>query len=336
MSCRCRYFIFFLLLVVPRSGFADEYPSHGPISLVSQNPLYLLYLQPRPERARVLKAGQLRLSARGPYSNVFERQSNGSTGMMVDLDMEVFRPSFFLQWGFLPDWEFGLELPFINTNSGFLDGFIQEFHKIFGFPNSGRNLVPDGRFNYSISRNGKDLYRNNSVPFLPSDIVLNVKRVLWKESRAVPAIAGNFYLKIPTGNISRGTGSGMPDIGFNLAFEKNYKRIHGYVNLGGVILGPKDYGLDQFLNAQLWNWMVAVEITAWSHHLGVIAQLQGDGSLFHDTGLSDLDEGNLILTIGFGGQEGPWGWRAAFAEDPSGTGPAVDFTTYLEVSYTFN
>ncbi len=317
-------------------ALADEHPSHGPISLRSQNPLYLLFLQPRPERAYVLELGQLRLAARGPYSNVFERESSAATGVAVDLDMEVFRPSFLLEWGFARGWEFGLELPFIHTWRGFLDGFIQDFHKFFGFPNGGRELVPNNRFSYRVSQSGATLYQNTAQTFQPGDVVLHVKRQFLQESHAWLALAGTFYLKLPTGRRSRGTGSGAPDIGFNIAVEKNYKRLHGYVNMGGALLGASDIGgLDPFLNPFLWTWMVGLEVTAWSHHLGVIGQIQGDGSLFDKTGVGGLDGGNFILTIGLAGQEGPWGWKAAFAEDVSSSGPAVDFTTYLEVSYTF-
>jgi hypothetical protein len=323
-----------IFLFAPKTTLADH-PSHGPFSLRSQNPLYLLFLTPRPERARVLPKGQLRLAARGPYSNIFERESSFDTGVAVDLDMELFRPSFLMEWGFLPAWEFGFELPFLHFDGGFLDAFIQDFHSAFGFPNAGRESVPNGRFNYSVSQGGNTLYSTGTQTFGLSDIVLHVKREFLQESAAVPALAGTLYLKIPTGKKGQGLGSGAPDIGFNLSLEKNYKRLHSYANLGGVLMGATDIGLEDFLNPALWTWMVALELTAWANHLGVIAQLQGDGSLFDKTGVQSLDQGNFMLTIGLAGQEGSWGWKAAFAEDPSGQGPTVDFTVYFEVSYTW-
>lgn len=326
---------FFVFSCFATSVFAQDHPSHGPFSLRSQNPLYLLFLTPRPERARVLPAGQLRLSARGPYSNMFERESNAATGVSVDLDMELFRPSFLLEWGFARDWEFGLELPFLHFEGGFLDAFVQDFHRFFGVPNAGREQVPNGRFSYAVRQGANVLYETGTQDFQLSDVVLHVKRRFLEESHAVAALTGTLYLKLPTGKKQQGMGSGAPDIGFNLAAEKNYKRIHGYTNLGAVLLGTSDIGLDPFLNSFLWTWMVGLEVTAWSHHLGVIAQLQGDGSLFDSTGVQALDQGTLMLTIGVAGQEGPWGWKVAFAEDPTGDGPTVDFTTYMEVSYTW-
>jgi len=327
-------FLFVLLAASPLE--AKSYPRHGPVPLISQNPFYLLFLQPRPEPARTLAAGELRLSLRGAYSNLFEQGASDVTGVSLDLDMELFRPAFSLAWGFLPDWEVGLELPFLHFEGGFLDQFIQDFHDVFGLPNAGREFVPNGRFSYVFRQNGTSLYEVGTVPFRPSDLVLHVKRNLLVETRAAPAVAGTFYLKLPTGSPSHGTGSGMPDMGFQVAVEKNYKRIHGYMNLGGVIRGATDLGIEPFLNSHLWYWMAAVELTAWSHHLGVIAQVQGDGSLFDGTGINALDEGNLILTIGLAGQEGPWNWKVAFAEDVSGSGPAVDFTAFFEVGYTWD
>lgn len=327
---------FFLIPVLIASVCEARYPAQGPIGIISQNPLYLLFLQVTPEPATTLAHRELRLTTRGNYSNLFEQGASAKTGVALDLDMELFRPSFTLQWGFLPQWEFGIELPFLHFEGGFLDEFIQDYHNFFGFPNGGRNLVPNGRFSYLITQNGMPLYAVGTVPFRPSDIVLHVKRQFLQEEGSSPAVAGTFYLKLPTGSKSAGTGSGMVDAGFNLAVQKSYKRLHGYANLGGAILGVTDFGLQDFLNTYLWNWMAAMEITAWSHHLAVIAQLQGDGSLFDGTGITDLDKGNLIFTLGLAGQEGPWNWKVAFAEDPTGTGPSVDFTVFFEFSYTWS
>ncbi len=327
--------LIFCLLALLMSASVHAYPAHGPIALRSQNPLYLLFLSPRPERAVVLPFRQLRLSARGAYSNMFEQGTSARTGVQVDLDMELFRPSLLVEWGFWPGWEFGVELPFLHFEGGFLDAFIQDFHSTFGFPNAGREQVPNGRFRYSMSQNGKNLYQVGTEALRPSDVALHVKRQILTEGAVRPALSGTFYLKVPTGQSGQGLGSGMPDIGLNLAAEKSYKRVHAYANLGGVLLGATDLGIESFLNANLWTWMTALEVSLWSHHLSVLAQLQGDGSLFDGTDVQTLDQGNLILTIGFMGQEGPWGWKVAFAEDPSGQGPAVDFTTYFELSYTW-
>lgn len=327
--------LFLFSFSLTSTAFGQEHPSHGPFSLRSQNPLYLLFLTPRPERARILPDGQLRLSAHGPYSNIFEYNENGSGNVFVDLDMELFRPSFLLEWGFGRGWEFGLELPFLHFEGGFLDAFVQDFHDAFGLPNYGRGQVANGRFSYEVRADGAMLYSVGTEVFRPSDVVLHVKREILQESTARPALTGMLYLKLPTGMKGQGLGSGAPDIGFNVAAEKSYKRLHGYANLGGVLFGATDIGLEDFLNPGLWTWMVALEVTAWANHLSVIAQLQGDGSLFDGTGVQELDQGNLMLTVGFAGQEGPWGWKVAFAEDPSGQGPAVDFVTYFEVSYSW-
>jgi len=331
------FFVAIALLSLQSTNlFASEQSYHGPIALRSQNPVYLLFLSPRSEPARVLPAGSLKLSAQGPYSNIFEEGMNPTSGLNVDLDMELFRPAFLLQWGFAPQWEFGLELPFLHFEGGFLDAFVQGYHNAFGFPNGGRDTVSNGRFEYRFSTYGQDRYRVGTEMLQPSDLILHVKRQWLTNQNAWLDLATTLYLKIPTGKKSEGLGSGSPDLGINLAIAKHYKRLHVYANLGGVLLGATDLGFEEWLNTWLWSWMSAMEVTLWSHHLSGLAQVQGDGSLFDGTGIDVLDQGNLILTIGFAGQEGPWGWKVAFAEDPSGQGPAVDFTSYLEVSYTWN
>ncbi len=323
--------LFCILFSLPLWG--RDYEAQGPLPLRNQNPLHLLFLSPRPEPAKTVPHRELRVSARGSYSNLFEQGASTSTGLALDLDMEIFRPSFLIQYGLFPGWEVGLEIPFLHFEGGFLDSFIQDFHSTFGLPNAGRGLVPNGRFSYAIRQNGIPLYQVDTEPFGLSDLIFHLKKEWVPEGRIQPAVATTTYLKLPTGDRGEGLGSGTPDFSFNVALEKNYRRLHGYLNVGNTFFGGSDVGFRSFLDGHLLTWMAAFEVTAWEPHFSVIIQLQGDSTLFSGTGISALDEPTLVLTVGFAGQEGPWAWKAGFAEDPSGNGPAVDFTTYFEVSY---
>jgi hypothetical protein len=333
-----RFFLFIILvaLLLPTGLLSRDYYPHGPFALRSQNPLYLLFLQPRPERAAVLGPTDLRLSLRGPYSNIYERGTSATSGVDFTLDMELFRPNLMLEYGLNSGWELGLEIPFLHFEGGFLDAFVQGFHNAFGFPNGGRDKVANGQFTYDVSQSGTNLYRVNPDTFGVSDFVFHAKKLFFDERALTPALAGTLSFKIPTGDRGEGLGSGMPDIGVNLSAEKHYKRFHSYANLGAVALGASSLGFEPFKNDFVWHWMAAVELSAWDPHLGIIAQIQGDSSLFHDSGIATLDGRTVILTIGLAGQVGDWAWKLGFAEDVTAVGPAVDFTSFLEISYHFS
>jgi hypothetical protein len=53
-----------------------------------------------------------------------------------------------------------------------------------------------------------------------------------EETATVPGVAWMFYFKVPTGNCDEGSGSDGIDYGFAAAFEKSYKRLHAYLNMG--------------------------------------------------------------------------------------------------------
>lgn len=332
-----RFFLLSCLVSILMSASSLEASNYaqGPFPTRSLNPLYQMFLVPRPERAVTLGQGQLRLSARGPFANLIERNSSTDTNFTIDLDMEIFRPNFVLEYGLGWGWEFGVEIPFLHMEGGFLDQAIQDYHEFFGFPNGGREQVSNGRFSYRVTQNGDVLFAANQETFGLSDLIFHAKKEFIREREAVPAVSGTFYIKVPTGDRGDALGSGNADMAFNLAIEKNSRWVHGYLNTGYVVLGATGLDLDPFLNSKLWTWMGAVEVSAWRNHLAVILQVQGDGSLFDDTGLSELDLINTMLTFGFAGNEGPWHWRAAFTEDLVPAGPAIDFGTFFEVGYTW-
>jgi uncharacterized protein DUF3187 len=329
----------FLILLIPCLGESLEYyPHFGPLTTRTQNPLYLLFLNHTPEAPQTLEKGHLQFSVETTVTNLLE-QGLSSNGFLLDLDMELYRTAFNFSYSFHSNFETGIQIPFLSFSGGFLDEFILGYHNTFGFPNGGRDQVPNGRFRYLVSDKGKVLYSPNQSTFGLSDLNLYLKYRILEEKGKKPALSLRATFKIPTGDRGEGLGSGSPDGDINFALEKSFKRFHSYTNVGLLALGSFD-PLGQFLNPVAVTFSQAFEINM-THIASVVAQIQGNSPLFHGTGISELDQIPLDLNIGFKGtgpRGGSWEhflWEFAFAEDLIPSGPSVDFSVHFNLGAKF-
>lgn len=318
---------------------ARDYEGFGPLSTRNQNPVYLQFLQLSPRRAEVLPEGMIEARVDSAYSNLFEQGTTRSS--RLNLDMEYWRLAPVVAFGVKPGLEVGIEIPFVHMSGGFLDGFIQKFHKAFGFPNGGRDQVPNNEFHYRLDHNGKTLFDHSPLTFGLGDISIYMKQQLTGEDSEWPAIALFADLKFPTGQSDRGVGSGTPDFGFGLALDASWKRLHGYVNVGGFVLGGNE-ALDGLVQEAMLQYMIAGELTLlpdWS----LIVQIEGGTPLLTGTGIDAWDGIPMDLIVGFRGEErdlfgqsGDLIWQFGFAEDITSQGPSVDFTVYMSIGVRFD
>lgn len=341
---RARRFLVHVVLIamatmVSLEAPARDYEGFGPLSTRNQNPVYQQFLQLSPRRAESIPEGTLEFRIDSAYSNLFEQGVNGNNA--IDLDMEPWRLTPTFAFGIKPGLEAGIAIPFVHMGGGFLDSFIQKFHRAFGFPNAGRERVPNGLYRYIVRSNGRQVMNYPSMTFGLGDISIYVKHQLTGEDSNWPAIAWFADLKFPTGQQSRGVGSGTPDFGFGLALDASWKRLHGYVNAGYYVLGGNSDLID-LMHGQMFQFMVAGELTllpTWS----MIVQLEGGTPLLTGMGIDEWDGIPMDLIIGFRGEErdvfGEYGdliWQAGFAEDVTSVGPSIDFTVYLSLGVRFD
>lgn len=312
--------------------------SYGPFQTRTQNPLYLQWLALPMEAPPTLQRGQIEAIVHTTFSNTFELSTAGTT--LFDFDMELWRTAFVLGYGFGRHIDIRVELPFITSSGGFLDGFIQNFHHTFGFPNGGREQVENYRFNYRMSHNGDLLFNYDPQTFALSDIVLRGKFFI-PESMTLPIeLAVLPYLKFPTGQQSQGVSSGHFDGGLAVLAQKSWGGLSLTTQVGGVILGGHE-DIGNLLRKGFFGFGLSVEyrMVQW---LAVIAQLTGNTSAFKnldDTQLSDIV---LDLNIGVAGafilgrdRKTELFYQVSFTEDVLGKGPSVDFSVFFLAGLRF-
>lgn len=333
------FFFALLFFGICNEASARDWAGFGPISVRNQNPIYLQNLSLTPRRATVLPKGIMEARVDSAYSSLFEQESNDIANL--DLDMEYWRLAPVVSYGIADGMELGVEIPFIHFSGGFLDGFIQKFHKALGFPNAGRESVPNGRFSYLF----QTVSEGTRLEFPPAtfglgDISINFKHELRRNEGGWPAIAWFADFKFPTGRPSRGFGSGSPDFGLGGIVDASWKRLHGYFNFGYFVIGGNNH-IEQYMHGEMLAYTLAGEVSLlddWS----LIVQLDGSTPLLTKTKLDNWDGVPLDLIIGFRGEEPELIkgqdliWQFGFSEDITGSGPSVDFTVFMSIGLRFN
>lgn len=310
----------------------------GPLRTRTQHPIYLQFLSMPMESPQTLNRDQFETSIETSFSNIFEFDNLANT--TINIDMELYRTALNFTYGLSDRMDIKIELPFLSTTGGFLDDFIEGYHDAFGFPDSGRDLVPRDVHNFTVVRNGRVLANYPASSFGLSDITVRLKYLISDHFDWPFKLALAPYLKLPTGQVTQGFSSEHFDFGLSLLFQKDLKRFHltshlGYVIIGGhnqlnPIIGHGFLSFGQSLRYQIING------------LSVIAQLNGNTSAFKDVDTRDLKEIVLDLNVGLAGEFllknavfDEFFYQFSFSEDILSSGPSVDFSLLFMAGFRY-
>jgi len=333
------FYLVLILFFLPNIGVCKTFIANGPLVARTQNPIYLQTLGQQPTGSTVLAKNNFSNWLNLDYSNIFEwGRANGGNDEVL-LDMELARIGVNVGWGIGYDMQLELEIPFLHFNGGYLDQFIQDFHKAFHFPNAGRENFPNGAFAYRIIKDGQMIYNVKRQAIGLSDIVIGLKHNFIKETKTMPGMSWRYRLKLPTGRPASGTGSGNIDYSLGFILEKSISRWHFYLNLDYIVVTGNKY-FDTLYHHEMLAWMAAIEFSV-SQPISIIAELQGSTQLLSgmDTGKWDGVPVDLILGVKGTHKKLIFGndffWQWSFSEDVASEGPSVDITTMLVLGIRF-
>lgn len=333
------YFYFLLSFILfPHTTHAKitDLRASGPLQTRLQNPLYLQFLTLPIESAQTLNQNQYETFFQTAFSNVFELEVSGTT--VLRFDMEMWRQALTFKYGITDNIETGIELPFIINGGGFLDGSLNWYHDFWGLPNSGRELVPNNEFAFTLIQNGQTLIDYPSTLFGLSDVILRAKYLFltspsWKFAFS-PAI------KIPIGSSTKGFSSGHFDFGAEILAEKRLRRFHFVTQVGLVYVTGHKF-LEPILKKTFVQFGQSAEFQI-IDGLSLITQLTGNSTLFKNISANDLSKIALDLNVGFAGNfplVHPFldelFYQFSFGEDITSTGPSVDFTTFFLIGVRY-
>jgi len=290
----------------------NAYPFHlesrceeksGPIPIVNQTPIQLLFLQPIPDKAETLPKGQGSLRLNIAITNTL--LSGSSTNYEGVVDMEMIRASLDVQYGIVPGLEMGVCLPFVYRYSGIMDHAILEFEEAFNAEGSIRKDQVENEYEYCVKRNDTAFISGNGEKSSGiGDLALWIKGKVWDEGDILPCLSTRLGVKIPTGDEDRALGSGKADYGFGLLLQKDMRGLTAYLNADVIFPGDafvnciarpfKQTGL-QMLDRRIYDSLVGINYLT----EGGISVQGGAIEDFKNSGNAGADI-TFFLTVGKG------------------------------------
>lgn len=301
--------LFFISLSLPAGAF------DGPLQVRNQFPIFLHLNAPFPESAALGDT----LSASLSHSSVhLVRNSHGWT---VDLDMEITEITFRFRKTVRNFIELGIDLPLLSFSSGFMDGFLKDYHDTFGFPDYGRSRRPDNEFLYEVRKGGTLVVKGKNGRSGPGDIRFTAKKPFLSGN---PAVSIKGEIELPTGDAHTGFGSGSFGAGLAVLSDAQLsEKFKSYLNIGVVFPGNlralKKVDIREFIYGS-----AAIEAALWKN-IGIVGQVLVHSSPFPETDIPSVDRTAVLLSFGGRYSSGKNSLEVSFTEDPNTSG-APDFT----------
>ena len=136
-------------------------------------------------------------------------------------------------------WSWGIDIPWVSYEGGFLDSFVDGFHDALGFGSGGRDLVRRDRLFYTVQVDGQTAVDLRHSEQDLGDVRIYLGRSLLDTPNRSLAVHG--LVKIPTGKVDSLSGSQAMDAGAWLQYGQvdvfGLSRLSMTAMLGGMYLG---------------------------------------------------------------------------------------------------
>lgn len=305
---------------------------NGPLPAENSRPFNQIFLHLPPANPDVLSKNQSALGVQLDIANNLLIPAPDAGGA-VEEDFETQRLMLGYRRGLGRDWEARLDAQLIARNGGVLDGFIQNYHDLFGLEGNGQD-IPAGRGNIERGRsvfafqnvNGTGINRGDA--FGLGDTTLSLGRQL---SRSKFASAARLGVKLPTGSGTKVQGSGAFDGGANFDARYNFARNWALFGSAGAYL----YGDADVPNAKNNGFSGGLGL---ERRVGkgqsVVAQIDAQSRVV-TTGNSFADRTPVIASVGYKRQWPTGALWAYFSENGDYTNYNAPFFGNIGPDLTF-
>lgn len=279
---------------------AQDLADRTPLPTRNQRAYNLLGLQFRPETADTLPKRSKRLGVHLDVSNTLLNPVAFNRAVVFE-DYETQRLSLHWWEGLGRQTEFGVVVPIVWRNGGFLDEILNGYHRLIGYSaNSldnplGRENLPEYRSVLFNGTTGVPGAISEGNGFGLGEVALTLKRGLLTASKR-SALALRFGVKLPTGNQFLLLGDGLLD--FGLSLDGRYSvgsDFSFYVNLGGTLAAGTARVPNR--NRQIWQAMFSVVYHPNSRDSWII-QIEGASPII-TTGNRFADQLQATGTFGY-------------------------------------
>lgn len=312
--------------ILPERSPEPAFVVRGPIPSRANAPVQLMFLSFRPRAATIQPESSLGFQVTSAYSSMFENGFSASSEVV--LDGELWRNAVSARYGLSPDADLEIELPFLFATSGFLDRFVETFHALLLFPNSGRDERPDFAYEMEVHKEGEEIYRLEGDHLGLGDIPIVYTHRLAEETDSHPALALRLGLEFPSGSQSRGFGNGGVDFGGGVLAQRSWSRWTATGAIDYVVTrDPAAFERGGVEAEDVFDAQVGLEYR-WNDELSLLTGLVLSSSVTHDIDIEELDSEVLMVDVGVAWDLDGSRLLVGFEEDAiAASGP--DFTFFV-------
>ncbi len=276
-------------------------------------------------QSSVLGASQSSFAADYDITTEYYNDQSASETIIVDGETSAF--AFTWRQGLGNNLELYARLPVLIVGGGFMDHFIEEWHKTFGLPNGGRENSPNNIRQITYTANGSTVLDEHRSGTTLGDIELGSG---WKLADGI-ALRG--MVKLPTGSKSKLTGGNWGGAlwgDFALPFEKG-SNFDGFAALGASLAQKADALPNQQRNVAVFGGAGLGYFLTQNFELR--SQLYAHSALFKNTDLSGLKKPGLQLTLGGSYRCSANTKLDVFFQEDAVTNSSPDFSLHLGLTY---
>lgn len=309
-------------------------PAPRPLYSINQSPLIQIYGLPALGESRVLGPEESTLAMHLQIANQFTGSSNSDE--YLHLDGESRRLT--LQWrqGLSGHREWGIELPHVTHNGGFLDIFIEEFHDILGLPQHGRTDLPRNRIDYRYARQGVNVVNLDHAVSGVGDVrVFAAMPVATETASRGYTAAWRVSLKLPTGDDAELLGSGSTDLAGWLSAATTRPPDKWNLYGGGGLLLMNEGNVIPEQQRHVVGFGTLGISQKFFPQLTINAQLDIHSPFYSDSGLQQLGRYAALGLLGAEWEFGPGKYVTLSMSEDMVVGASPDVTFNLSLTLPF-
>ncbi len=212
---------------------------YGPLSSQESGPLQRVGFTHVVDRADLVETGAIQFESWVGYSNIFENDSSATHHL--NMDLERLSTDIGVRWGAKRRLEAGARFAFETTGGGVLDGFITDWHKLFGLPDADRGKYPFGAYAQMLTdATGKVRLDLPKRTMALEDVRLSAKWRAWQsaDGRKLLSLSGIARLPIEDDHV----GPRRVDVAASALARSSWTRWHLHGTVGAAtVREAQDY-----------------------------------------------------------------------------------------------
>jgi Protein of unknown function (DUF3187) len=311
------------LTLFPFHSFAD------PLPVSDQNPLLSGFNPSALLPARLDAEGEWSFESTFSWANSALVETNARESLIVDAETHELR--LIAQRGLTHGYALRVQLPYRQTTAGTLDGFIDDWHDLFGLPEGARPSLPQDALRIFYRRDGVSQFDARSSMQGIGDASIAIGKSLVSEDRT--AMSAWFELKLPTGDAKDFSGSGSVDARVSIAAEHRFAdRWEVFGQAGVTRLGKGDRLSRQ---QREWMWSAGAGLSARAiGNLTLTLQVDAHSAVFDSENLDFLGDAVLLSLGGSYKFSSDWELTLGVSEDIAvESSPDVTFLVGLKRTF---